>query len=158
MVVTEYGIADLRGKTDAGVIEALLNISDSRFQPELIGQAQRAGKLPKDFRLDARFADNSPERLQAAQARHPALFETFPLGSDFTRVERELLCALSWLKQRQKFAHALELAAALIRAPAPAAYAEHLQRMALAQPRRLAERFHRRLLLAALRATAESRG
>ncbi len=60
MVVTEYGIADLRGKTDAGAIEALLNISDSRFQSGLIEQAQRAGKLPKDFRLDARFADNRP--------------------------------------------------------------------------------------------------
>jgi acyl-CoA hydrolase len=158
MVVTEYGIADLRGKTDAEVIEALLNISDSRFQPELIEQAQRAGKLPKDFRLDARFADNHPERLQAVQARHPALFETFPLGSDFTQVERELLLALSWLKQRQKFAHALELAAALVRAPAAAAYPAHLQRMALTQPRRLADRLHRRLLLAALHATAESQG
>lgn len=157
MVVTEYGIADLRGKTDAEVIEALLNISDSRFQAELIEQAQRAGKLPKDFRLDPRFTDNSPERLQAVQAQHPTLFETFPLGSDFTQVERELLRALSWLKQRQTFAHALELAAALIRAPAVAAYSEHLQRMALAQPRRLAERFHRRLLLAALGATAASR-
>jgi acyl-CoA hydrolase len=154
MVVTEYGIADLRGKTDAGVIEALLKISDSRFQPGLIEQAQRAGKLPKDFRLDARFADNRPERLQAVQARHPALFETFPLGSDFTRVERELLCALSWLKQRQNFAHALELAVALIRAPAPTAYPGHLQRMALAQPRRLADKLYRRLLLAALGATA----
>jgi hypothetical protein len=63
---------------------------------------------------------------------------------------------LSWLKQRQKFAHALELAAALIRAPAPAAYPAHLQRMALAQPQRPAEKFHRRLLLAALHATADS--
>ena len=156
MVVTEYGIADLRGKTDAEVIEALLNISDSRFQPGLIEQAQRAGKLPKEFRLDARFADNLPERLQAVQAKHPALFEAFPLGSDFTPVERELLRALSWLKQRQKFAHVLELAAALIRAPAAAAYSVHLQRMALAQPRRLTDRLYRRLLLAALRATADN--
>lgn len=156
MVVTEYGIADLRGKTDAEVIEALLKISDSRFQPGLIAQAQRAGKLPRDFRLDARFTDNRPERLQAVQARHPAQFASFPLGSDFTRVERELLPALSWLKSRVKVAHGLELATALLRAPAPVAYPEHLQRMALAQPRGLAEKLYRRLLLAALRVTAEA--
>ena len=32
--------------SDAAVIEALLNISDSRFQPGLIEQAQKVGKLP----------------------------------------------------------------------------------------------------------------
>ena len=37
------GIADLRGKTDAQVIEALLNISDSRFQNQLIEQAHSRG-------------------------------------------------------------------------------------------------------------------
>lgn len=51
IVVTEYGIADLRGKTDSKVIEALLNITDSRFQTELTTQAQLMGKLPKDFAL-----------------------------------------------------------------------------------------------------------
>ena len=59
---------------DAAVIEALLNISDSRFQPGLIEQAQKVGKLPKDFRIDPRFADNTPQRLQAIAARHPNLF------------------------------------------------------------------------------------
>lgn len=110
MVVTEYAIADLRGKTDAGVIEALLNISGSRFQSWLIEQAQRAGKLPKDFRLDARFADNRPERLQAVQAWHPAMFESLPLGS-VVRIESA--------EEPGEIRPCLELAAALIRAPAP---------------------------------------
>src|SRR5471032_2820421 len=70
IVITEYGIADLRGQTDAKVIEALLKITDSRFQNDLIEQAQKAGKLPKDFELDPRFADNTPERLKGIQARH----------------------------------------------------------------------------------------
>ncbi|MDE2035325.1 MAG: acetyl-CoA hydrolase/transferase family protein, partial [Pseudomonas sp.] len=77
IVITEYGIADLRGQTDARVIEALLNITDSRFQEDLIEQAQKAGKLPKDFQLDPRFADNTPERLQGIQARHPRLFPEY---------------------------------------------------------------------------------
>jgi acyl-CoA hydrolase len=41
IVVTEYGIADLRGQTDSGDC-ALLAISDSRFQPGLIEQAKKA--------------------------------------------------------------------------------------------------------------------
>ena len=32
IVVTEYGIADLRGQTDSEVIARLLAVSDSRFQ------------------------------------------------------------------------------------------------------------------------------
>lgn len=153
MVVTEYGIADLRGKTDAQVIEALLTISDSRFQPGLIEQAQRAGKLPKDFRLDPRFADNRPERLQAVRNRHPALFAEYPLGCDFDSQERDLLRALNWLKSKLRFASALELAAALWHAPAPSDYSAHLQRMALTQPAGLRQRVQRRLLLAGLRAS-----
>ncbi|MFZ3152786.1 acetyl-CoA hydrolase/transferase C-terminal domain-containing protein [Pseudomonas sp.] len=153
MVVTEYGIADLRGKTDAQVIEALLTISDSRFQPGLIEQAQRAGKLPKDFRLDPRCADNLPERLQAVQSRHPGLFAEYPLGCDFDNQERDLLRALNWLKSKLRFACALELAAALWHAPAPSEYAAHLQRMALTQPAGLRQRMQRRLLLAGLRAS-----
>ena len=74
-MITEYGIADLRGKTDRKVIEALLNITDSRFQTALIEQAQHIGKLPKDFCLDPRFANNSPERLHAIAARHPKWVE-----------------------------------------------------------------------------------
>ena len=45
MVITEYGIADLRGKCDKEVIEALLNITDSRFQDELLRKAKSAKKV-----------------------------------------------------------------------------------------------------------------
>jgi acyl-CoA hydrolase len=56
IVVTEYGIADLRGKTDAQVIRSLLCISASLKQ--LLERAQRAGKLP-GFQLPPRFAITS---------------------------------------------------------------------------------------------------
>jgi acyl-CoA hydrolase len=153
IVVSEYGIADLRGKTDAQVIEALLAISDSRFQPELIEQAQQAGKLAKDFRLDPRFADNRPERLQAVQARHSDLFIEYPLGSDFCREERDLLRALNWLKGRFKLSEALELGKAALEAPPPGDFARHLARMGLAQPDGWREELYQRLLLAGLHAT-----
>ncbi|WHS60180.1 acetyl-CoA hydrolase/transferase C-terminal domain-containing protein [Pseudomonas sp. G2-4] len=157
IVVTEYGIADLRGKTDAAVIEALLNISDSRFQPGLIEQAQKAGKLPKDFRLDPRFADNTSERLQAIQARHPNLFPEYPLGCDFDDVERDLLRALNWLKSKFKLTEILELGKAALDAPEPWEFAGHLERMQLTSPEGLKEELFQRLLLAGLKATAPQR-
>ncbi|UTW09774.1 acetyl-CoA hydrolase/transferase C-terminal domain-containing protein [Pseudomonas benzenivorans] len=153
LVVTEYGIADLRGKTDAEVIEALLNICDSRFQAELIEQAQQAGKLPRHFRLDPRFLDNRPERLQALQARHPTLFDEYPLGSDFGREERDLLRALNWLKGKFKLSEALELGKAALEAPPPDDFARHLARMGLAQPHGWREELYQRLVLAGLHAT-----
>ncbi|MDD2052929.1 acetyl-CoA hydrolase [Pseudomonas putida] len=157
IVVTEYGIADLRGKTDAAVVEALLNISDSRFQPGLIERARKAGKLPADFRLDPRFADNSPQRLQAIADRHPSLFVEYPLGSDFTAVEKDLLRALNWLKSRFKVSEIFQLGRATLDAPAPSVFPAHLQRMRLAQPEGLREELYQRLLLAGLQATARSR-
>ena len=153
IVITEYGIADLRGQTDAKVIEALLNITDSRFQHDLIEQAQKAGKLPKDFQLDPRFADNTPERLQAIQAKHRRLFPEYPLGSDFTDEERDLLRALNWLKSKFKLTEILELGKAALDAPEPEAFPKHLQRMRLDKPEGIKEDLYQRLLLAGLQAT-----
>lgn len=75
IVITEYGIADLRGQTDAKVIEALLNITDSRFQHDLIEQAQKAGKLPKDFQLDPRLPTT---RRSGSRRFRPGTVACFP--------------------------------------------------------------------------------
>lgn len=154
IVVTEYGIADLRGKTDAAVIEALLNVSDSRFQPGLIDQAQKAGKLPKDFRLDPLFSQNTPERLKDIRDQFPLLFIEYPLGSDFTAEERDLLRALNWLKSKFKLTEIIELGKATLEAPDAGAFPVHLQRMGLDQPQGLREELYQRLLLAGLQATS----
>lgn len=154
IVVTEYGIADLRGKTDAAVIEALLNVSDSRFQPGLIDQAQKAGKLPKDFRLDPLFSQNTPERLKDIRDQFPSLFIEYPLGSDFTAEERDLLRALNWLKSKFKLTEIIDLGKATLEAPDAGAFPVHLQRMGLDQPQGLREELYQRLLLAGLQATS----
>src|SRR5471030_19502 len=154
IVITEYGIADLRGQTDAKVIEALLKITDSRFQNDLIEQAQKVGKLPGSFCLDPRFADNSPQRLEAIRTRHPHLFPEYPLGCDFQPEERDLLRALNWLKSKFKLSEAIELGKATLDAPEPSAFPEHLERMGLAQPQGLRDELYQRLLLAGLQATA----
>lgn len=115
----------------------------------------RCEELPKSFRLDPRFADNRPERLQAIQARHPQLFPEYPLGSDFTAQERDLLRALNWLKSKFKLTEILELGKAALDAPEPAAFPEHLERMQLTNPERLKEDLFQRLLLTGLKATAQ---
>jgi len=153
IVVTEYGIADLRGQTDSEVIARLLAVSDSRFQAELIEQAKKAGKLAKDFQLDARFTDNTPERLESIRARHVRLFPEYPLGTDFTAEERDLLRALNWLKSKFKLSELLELGKAALDAPGPEGYQRHLQRMGLDAPQGLKEELYQRLLLAGLAAT-----
>lgn len=152
IVITEYGIADLRGQTDSEVIARLLAISDSRFQKPLMEQAKKAGKLARDFELSARFTDNTPERLEAIRARHAGLFPEYPLGSDFTPEEQDLLRALNWLKSKFKLSEVLELGKAALDAPEPQAYPAHLVRMGLSEPQGLKEELYQRLLLAGLQA------
>ncbi len=152
-MVTEYGIADLRGKTDAQVIESLLCISASRFQAQLLEQPQQAGKLPEDFQLPPRFCDNRPEHLDALQRKHAALFSEYPLGSDFSAEARDLLRALKWLKQRFKLSAVLELGKATLDAPAPEAFPRHLARMGLETADGVLEALYQRLVLAGLHAT-----
>lgn len=153
IVVTEYGIADLRGQTDSEVIARLLAISDSRFQDRLLAQAKEAGKLAQDFQLDPRFTDNTPQRLEAIKAQHARLFPEYPLGTDFTAEERDLLRALNWLKSKFKLSEALELGKATLDAPGPEGYEAHLARMQLDHPQGLKDELYQRLLLAGLQAT-----
>ncbi|MCQ4270391.1 acetyl-CoA hydrolase/transferase family protein [Pseudomonas kuykendallii] len=156
IVVTEYGIADLRGKNDEEVIKALLRIADSRFQDALIEQAQKAGKLSADFQLDWVHRQNTPWRLLDVQSQHPRLFAEYPLGCDFTAEEQALLRALRWLKSKLKLSEILELGmATLFDLPEPAAYAAHLERMGLEKPEGLREQLYQKLVLAGLKATAQ---
>jgi acyl-CoA hydrolase len=101
IVVTEYGIADLRGRTDEEVAIALVHIADARFQEALLEEAQRAGKVARSYRIPERFRDNRPERLEALLAPYRAqgLFPPFPFGTDLTREEVVLAKALQALKR-----------------------------------------------------------
>lgn len=156
MVVTEYGIADLRGKSDSEIIMAMLNISDSRFQDELLAKAKTNGKISPDYAIPEKFRNNTPARLQSVydQYRRQGLFPDFPLGSDFDEVEQQLLKALSWLKTRMK--RPVRLLINMVRGVDCRAmdYSAHLERMQLIQPKTLKERGYRRLLMLALQATA----
>lgn len=101
IVVTEYGTADLRGKTDEECIAAMLDITDSRFQPELLEQAKKAGKIRADHEIAPARRLNLPESLNEwlEPARREGLLPRFPFGTDFTPTEQRLLPALAVLKR-----------------------------------------------------------
>ncbi|MBS0580223.1 MAG: hypothetical protein JSR36_13290 [Proteobacteria bacterium] len=161
IVVTEYGIADLRGRTDEEVIVAMLNVADSRFQEELLARAQAAGKIGADYRIPPQFRDNLPGRLArglgALRAR--GFFSEYPFGTDLTAEEVALARALRFLEAHTHGgpARARLLAAALLRGTPGKPHAAALQRMGLAQPRGLAERLQQRLVVLGLEATAQTR-
>ena len=104
IVVTEYGIADLRGKSDREVIAAMLAVADSRWQDELLRLAKDAGKIERTFKVHGDARNNTPEMLERKlkRAQKVGLLPTFPFGSDFTEVERKLLPALQALKLASK--------------------------------------------------------
>jgi acyl-CoA hydrolase len=157
MAVTEYGIADLRGRNDSEVIQAMLNITDSRFQEGLLEQARQQGKIRADYHIPEAFRGNRPERLADIRGRFRAEdFPMFPLGCDFTEIEQTLIAALAWLKKKVSQKDYLQLGRSALSEDGQGAkrFADHLVRMDLASPKNLREKLYRRLLLAALTQTA----
>jgi hypothetical protein len=153
IIVTEYGVADLRGKSDADVIAAMLQVTDSRFQADLTRQAKDAGKLPKNFEIPSVHRDNHPDRIAAAlkPAREAGLLPSFPFGSDFTDAEQRLIPALQLLQDAQRTPQWLPglLWQGLTRTP-DAADSECLARLGLDRPATWSERAYRALVSAAL--------
>jgi hypothetical protein len=153
VIVTEYGVADLRGKSDADVIAAMLAVADSRFQAELARQAKDAGKLPKNFEIPAAQRENLPERIASAlkPAREAGLLPSFPFGSDFTDTEQLLIPALQILQEAQRTPLRLPglLWHGLTHTPDVADH-ECLARLGLDRPVTWSERAYRALVSAAL--------
>ncbi len=154
IIVTEYGIADLRGRTDEEVAIALVQVADSRFQDELVREAQRAGKVAKSYRIPDQFRNNRPENLEATIApyREKGLFDPFPFGTDLTREEVVLGKALKALQRmvdlkRPALPRSLHLRS-MVKVPESARV--YLDRMALANPHTLKERLLQQALLYAL--------
>ena len=79
----------------------MINIADSRFQPELLGAAKRAQKIDAGYEVPEQYRHNTPQRLEQAFAaqRRAGLFSEYPFGTDLTREEIDLARALRWLKE-----------------------------------------------------------
>ncbi|HWK49655.1 MAG TPA: acetyl-CoA hydrolase/transferase C-terminal domain-containing protein, partial [Steroidobacter sp.] len=155
IVVTEYGIADLRSRTDREIVEALVGIMDARFQRAFVADAQRAGKLPKDWRIPEAARANTPQQLanKFAPWRERGLFAELPFGTDFTAEEIVLSKALRLLQaSTQSWSGRMRtLLDALLNGTPEPAVQSHLARMGLARTNSLSQVVQRRLLTTALR-------
>ncbi len=155
IVITEYGIADLRGRTDAETIAALLNVTDSRFQGGLLAKAKATGKIAADHSIPQEYRQNFPDQLERALSAHrrAGRFSEFPFGTDLTSQEIELAHTLRRLATMTlRTGPRLWLAARAFLTNPTMNEQDALQRLRLAQPANLHERLLRGLVTLALRA------
>ncbi len=152
LVITEYGVADLRGRTDTEVVQALIRIADSRFQDELVREAQAHGKLAADWQLPDTWRCNRPETLRELLRpwRNEGLLPDFPFGTDLTEDELKIVRALKKLKHAST--HPVELVSLVLRSlqglpEVPEAY---LERLGLDQAHSFKQLFLKRLFAANL--------
>lgn len=156
IVVTEYGVADLRGASDREVAIALAGLCDARFQDAFLDEARAAGKVEADFVLPERARANTPDRLEAvlAGAGGSVRLPVYPYGSALTETEQVLRAALEFLADRMaRWPDRIVLALRALRHVRPPAWsAPHLERMGLGRVSGLRARFERLLLIEALAA------
>ncbi len=151
IIITEYGVADLRSQTDAEVVSRMLAITDSRFQQRLLDDAKRANKIDSSYVIPEAFRHNTPEKLQARLAAHGEALPRFPLGCDFTPEELRLAAALKQVKARAGSTPKWRLLLKALGTPdAGPEAAGALRRLGLEQPTGLQDRVARALLLEAL--------
>jgi len=157
LVITEYGVADLRGRTDEEIIAALLNVADSRFQPQLLGEARAAGKISAGYRIPDAHRSNLPQRLVDVLTGYRAqgFFSEYPFGTDLTAEEAALVRALRYLEaQTSTFAGRVRTVASALTGTSPAgAHTAALRRMGLERPRGMREWLEQRLVALALDAS-----
>jgi acyl-CoA hydrolase len=152
MVITEYGVADLKGKSDEECVKALLAITDSEFQDELMNTAKKQNKLAKDYQLPEELKNNTPQSVAEKMRTENCklAFQRFPFGSDFTPEEERLTLALEKLQADKKETTLKILQKYMASTTKPQAYRAELERMQLYRPNNWKSRFYQKLLLAYL--------
>jgi len=160
IIVTEYGVADLRGRTDEQIVDALINVTDARFQDDLVRQAKRAGKLSADYRVPDCARTNTPQKLEEILRPycHRGLFGELPFGSDFTTQEVLIAKALKRLQSATatRSGKARVLAMALFAGAPDADMRSLLARLELDAPASLSRRVEQRAVMNALREVQQS--
>lgn len=151
VVITEYGIADLRSKTDEEVAIALIKIADSRFQEMLLAQAKEAKKIRVGYELPKRFKNNYPPLYSKIlkKLKEKSLFPPFPFGCDFTDEELKVGKTLKHIKalSSQKPRMIKFIWSALWAGTCPPRFLPLLERMQLDKPRGLKEKLYQKMLI-----------
>jgi len=150
LVITEYGIASLRGQNDETVIKRILNITDSEFQEELLEIAKQNKKIARDYQIPDWAKQNTPEKIVEflSAPKKKNFFPAYPFGSDFTETEQILERALMQLKESTS-AQLLKLLFKGLSSSSENFSAE-LERMNLKNPKSLTEKIYRCMLLGVL--------
>ena len=155
IVVTEYGIADLRSRTDSEVVEALVAVMDARFQDAFIAEAKHSGKLHSQYRVPESARRNTPKHLESLLQpfRQRGLFGALPFGSDFTDDELVIAKALKQLQgaTATRSGRVTTLVKALFASSVDANIERLLARLQLAKPQSFSEHIERRAVANALR-------
>ncbi len=147
VVVTEYGVAELRGQADSEVVKRLIAVADSRFQDELVKQAKAHGKLEASYEVPECYRHNLPEVLAAkikpwAEA---GLLPDFPFGTDLTDDELHMVRAMKKMKRASQ--HPTELLTMAVKSfwEGKEAPPEYLERLGLAEVHSFRDMLMRRL-------------
>lgn len=155
MIITEYGIADLMGKSDNQVIKALLNVTDSRFQDGLLKQAQATKKIEPGYRIPDQFKNNYPQRLEETinTFKEKELFPIFPFGTAFTDEEIVIGKSLREFKEKMAGNKAKALPGFLgqMLTSVPSSAKPYLERMQLDKPANRKEKMMQTVVVYALK-------
>ena len=147
VVITEYGVAELRGCTDAECIKRLLLIADSRFQEALMKEAKAHGKLEADYELPDYARHNSLDMLRERLRpwRNSGVLPDFPFGTDLNDDELQIVRALKKLKHAGH--HPAELVPMILKSfgAEKAVPPDYLERLGLAEAHSFKDLFVRRL-------------
>ena len=155
IVVTEYGIAHIKGLPDSKIIEEMIKIADSRFQQELVDKAKKHGKLPANYEIPEDYRNNYPEKVDAFIKSHQKQghFKQFPFGTDVTQEEVILAGSLKALKAYKEIKPLSTMVKLLKELPksVPEKAVPYLQRMQLENPVDFNEKIQQKTVIVALK-------
>lgn len=156
IVVSEYGIADIRGRTDEEVAKRLLNITDSRFQNQLLNELKSFGKIAADYMIPEMFRNNYPSSYAEPlkELKNQGYFPPFPFGTDLNEEEKVTGKALKYLKKETATpGKKLQTILKALLSSRERKFDPYLKRMQLDQPKDTTERLYQKLLIYGLKQT-----
>lgn len=148
IVITEYGIADCRSKTDSDVIKAMLNITDSRFQKALLKKAKQFGKLESDYEIPVQYQQNHKEGVESIikSLQLKGYCQPYPFGTELTDDELIIKKALTPLKYYNKYQLFLFIIKSICYIKSDTPFEKYLYRMNLAKPKNTSEWIYKKIL------------
>ena len=155
IIVTEYGIAHIKGVSDGRIAEEMIKIADSRFQPQLVREAKKHGKLAPDYEIPEEYRNNYPEKVEAFIKSYQAQgqFKLFPFGTDVLPEEAVLAASLKGLKaykEAKPVRTIFKLLTEMVKS-VPEKAAPYLKRMDLENPANFGEKFQQKTVIVALK-------